>query len=250
MSSIPRFFVSPRDILNAAIITLPSEDAHHASVVLRLRVGETIIVLDNTGTEYEARLTEVGKNRVTAEIVESRPCDTDPQTQITIYHAIPKTAEKIEQVLQHGTEIGATGFALFSSARSVVRLDPAREAKRLERWRGIVKASAQQSGRGILPTVHWHGTQLPLVSTEDAIPFFLHEKAAIPLRAALQQVPLTQNRFALYVGPEGGFTEEEVAKAVQMGAVSISLGPRILRTETAALVALSQILYARESPSS
>ncbi len=243
MSSIPRFFVSPSDILDCRTVTLPPEDSHHAYAVLRLRGGETIIVLDNTGTEHEARLTEVGKHRVTAEIVQSRPCETEPKTKVTIYHAIPKTAEKIEQVLQHGTEIGATGFAIFRSARSVVWLDPAREDRRLTRWRGIVKASAQQSGRGILPEVTWCGANLP---PDTAVPFFLHEKSAIPLRDVLQQVPPEQSRFALYVGPEGGFTEEEITKAVRQGAISISLGPRILRTETAALVALSQILYDRE----
>lgn len=241
MSSVPRFFVA-RAALNVAGVTLPPDDAHHVRNVLRLSAGDRIEVCLGDGIVHGCRLAEVSPGRVLAEIEESAPSPAEPRTRITVAQALPKNEDKAEQVLQHGTEIGAAAFSLFLSARSVARPDEGRLKRRFERWRAVVKSAAQQSGRGALPEVDWG---VPPAADFDAV-FALHERASVPLARALRDVPASASRLLVLVGPEGGFTEREVEDFAARGAVAVSLGPRVLRTETAALVALAQILFARE----
>ncbi len=245
MSSVPRFFVA-RNAVDSTQVILSPEDAHHARSVLRLRAGEAIEVCLSDGLVHYCTLTEVEAGRVAAEINQSGASTAEPRLRITVVQALPKNDDKVEQVLQHGTEIGAAGFFLFLSARSVARPDEARLKKRMERWRGIVKAAAQQSGRASLPEVAWGGSTsgLPVLTGDNA--FVLHEKASVPLRHALENLSASAPDLKLLVGPEGGFTEEEAADAASRGAVVVSLGPRVLRTETAALTALAQILFVRD----
>ena len=251
MSSIPRFFVPPHAI-TGNMVTLPSEAAHHARNVLRLRAGEAVVLHDGLGFAYEATLNEMSGKIVSATIVSRSPVLAEPRTRITVAQALPKTSDKIEQVLQHGTEIGAADFLFFSARRSVARLAEGEKIdKRLVRWRGILQGAAEQSGRGIIPTVEWVGLTPDLAKR---LPTFdhaliLHESAHLPLATALAQIPdeQTQTHLLIIVGPEGGLDEgSEVPLLTDAGGVSVSLGPRILRTETAALVALTQILFARE----
>jgi 16S rRNA (uracil1498-N3)-methyltransferase len=246
VSSIPRFFVSPADIAEG-FVTFPPTDAHHARNVLRMRVGEAVVVLDGTGTAHQATLTEVSPERVVAEVTASAPSVSEPRTRITVAQALPKNTDKLEDVLQHGTEVGAAGFVVFGAQRSVAKLEENKLAKRLERWSAIVKGAAEQSGRGIVPPVSWAGNGVKRVlaekSSQEAV-FVMHEAAALPLPQALSAAAdITAITFL--VGPEGGFTDDEVNTVVAAGGVAVSLGPRVLRTETAALVALAQILYAR-----
>ncbi|MBC7807254.1 MAG: 16S rRNA (uracil(1498)-N(3))-methyltransferase [Akkermansiaceae bacterium] len=248
MSSIPRFFVPPPAI-QGDTITLPPDAAHHAVGVLRMREGEEIIVHDNTGDGYRCRLTRV-QSKVTVATVESRfTVPTEPKTRLTVAQVLPKTGEKIEQVLQHGTEVGASGFVLFQSERSVARMEQKDKIeKRLERWQGIVQGAAEQSGRGRLPTVEWerHAPDITRRIGEWDAAIALHEGATLALRDALQAERIADaTRLLILVGPEGGFTDGEVAGFAGAGATPVSLGARVLRTETAALVALAQILYAR-----
>ena len=242
MSSIPRFFVPP-DAIVAGEVLLPSEASHHARSVLRLRLGEKIRIHNGENRAFLGELIAV-ESIVRATILEEIPLESEPQTRITIAQALPKTGEKVEQVLQHGTEIGAAGFLFFEAERSVTKLEPDRREKRLERWRGIIQSAAEQSGRGIIPTVDWAGrgkTLVGLFAGFDAV-VVLHEAAVLPLYRHLP----TGDTLLLLVGPEGGFSENEVALFTKAGAVSLSLGPRVLRTETAALVALAQVLLLRE----
>lgn len=263
MSSTPRFFVSP-DAVQGQSVVLPPDAAHHARSVLRLQAGEPLVVHDGTGTGYACILDpfpQSGKT-VTATVQNENKVQTEPVLRVTIAQALPKTADKMEQVLQHGTEIGAAGFVFFPAFRSVARWDSRdKTEKRLERWRQIVQAAAEQSGRGVLPDVSYvpnpqavvqrllqssPGTEGEADETPRAA-LVCHEVADLPLRAALADLPDNLGNLTVLIGPEGGFTNEEVALFTDAGAVSISLGPRVLRTETAALVAVSQILFARES---
>ncbi len=196
---------------------------------------------------------------VTATVQSAGAVQTEPVLRVTIAQALPKTADKMEQVLQHGTEIGAARFVFFPAFRSVARWDSRdKTEKRLDRWRQIVQAAAEQSGRGVLPDVSYQPNPQAIVqrllqpsaTTEDATQraaFVCHEAAELPLRAALADLPDNLGNLTALIGPEGGFTNEEVALFTDAGAISISLGPRVLRTETAALVAVSQILFAREA---
>lgn len=250
MSSIPRFFVPPEAIQNDHIV-LPADAAHHALNVLRLRPGELLIVHDGTGKAYRCRLSEgATKSVATAQIEEMARAATEPQTRLAVAQALPKTGEKIEEVLQHGTEVGAAGFVIWNAARSVAKLESGGDKleKRLQRWRGIVKGAAEQSGRGVLPTVAWLGSGSDLtraLADYDAV-LVLHESAATGLRDALcDRVATDAYRLLLIIGPEGGLTDTEVTRFTEGGAIPVSLGPRVLRTETAALVALAQVLYHR-----
>lgn len=247
MSSVPRFFVPPEAILDG-VVTLPPEAAHHARNVLRLRSGEAVTVHDGTGMRYACRLTDVTPALVSAIIDEAVPADTEPALRITVAQALPKTPEKVEQVLQHGTEVGAAGFILFGARRSVAKIESGDKlTKRLERWRSIVRGAAEQSGRAVLPSVDWLPTSAALADTFGDYPsrLILHESASPTLRTILESEPaLSAERLLVMVGPEGGLADEEVERFARAGGTAVSLGPRILRTETAALVALSQILFA------
>ncbi len=249
MSSIPRFFIAPQAI-SGDTATLPPEAAHHARNVLRLRAGEPVVLHDGLGFAYNATLQEMSGKTVLATINDRSPVLAEPATRITVAQALPKTSDKIEQVLQHGTEIGAAGFLFFSARRSVARLAEGEKIdKRLLRWRGILQGAAEQSGRGIIPTVEWVGLTTDLAKRLEAFDhvLILHEAASLPLADVLTDIPSVNKNLLIIVGPEGGLDEQsEVSLLTQGGGVPVSLGLRILRTETAALVALTQILFARE----
>lgn len=248
MTPLPHFFVPPSAITGDAV-TLPPDAAHHAATVLRLQVHDSLVVLDNTGTAYRCRITVAAPKSVVAQVESAFVPNTEPRTRVTVAQVLPKTGEKIEQVLQHGTEVGADGFVVFQSERSVARMETRdRVEKKTERWRGIVQSAAEQSKRGVLPPVSW-ARFVPDVAARikdwDAA-ILCHPAAALSLRDALATPPVaTAARLLLIIGAESGFTDAEVAAFAQNGAVGVTLGARILRTETAALVALSQILYAR-----
>jgi 16S rRNA (uracil1498-N3)-methyltransferase len=247
MSSIPRFFV-PLDAIHDGVVTLPAEAAHHALRVLRLRVGERLTIHDGHQGVYHAVLNDAFAGVVTAQVESFERSNAEPTLRITVAQALPKTPDKIEQVLQHGTEIGAAGFVVWTAQRSVARLDSGDKLeKRLARWRGIVQGAAEQSGRGVLPTVGWSENGKSLAKTfapYDAV-LTLHESAAPgSFRAALESPPTGPANLLFVVGPEGGLTHDEVAAYAAAGALTVSLGPRVLRTETAALVAVAQALYA------
>ena len=246
MSSTPRFFVPPEAIAGDTL-TLPPDDAHHARSVLRLRAGEVVLIHDGRDRVYRGTLTEVTARAVTARVDPPTPAGTEPTTRITVAQALPKTTDKIEQVLQHGTEVGAAGFLVWSAARSVAKLGANDKVdRRLERWRGIVKGAAEQSGRGVLPEVEWATNSRDVAERARGFDATLvaHEAATESLADVLARLPGTTARLLVIVGPEGGLTDEEVARFAGTGASLVSLGPRVLRTETAALVALAQILFA------
>jgi 16S rRNA (uracil1498-N3)-methyltransferase len=246
MSSIPRVFVPPAAIVDG-VVALPTEAAHHLRNVLRIRPGEAVTVHDGSGVAYLCVLMDGWRSReASARVESSGPTASEPRLRITIAQALPKTPDKIEQVLQHGTEIGAAGFVFWTARRSVARiLDGEKVDKRLTRWNGIVLSAAEQSGRGMLPKVAWvsDGSALAQTFTGYNTVLVLHEAAAEPLRRALEGMPSDLARLLFIVGPEGGLTDDEIALFEKSGGKAITLGPRVLRTETAALVALAQVIY-------
>lgn len=242
MGSAPRFFVEDA-VLDAPTLLLPPDAAHHARRVLRLGKGDPVRLHDGRGNAADGRIVALSAAAVEVEVEGWSPTQSEPRLRVTIAQALPKSAEKLEQVLQHGTEIGAAGFIVFGAARSVARLEAGeKRQKRLARWRSIVRSAAEQSGRGVLPPVEWAEDIRVLGEQGAGALLALHESARTPLRAALP-APIP-SRLRLAIGPEGGFTDAEMDTLRQSGAVAVSLGPRILRTETAALAALAQILYA------
>jgi len=239
-----RFFV-PREALEGDEVALPSSVAHQLRNVLRMGPGARIVVLDNSGWEYEVELAEIAPQGARGRIVSRSLSNTEPRTKITLYQAFLK-GQRFEFVLQKGTELGIVEFVPVISARCVVSsLEHA--ARKASRWEKIIREAAEQSRRGRLPELApalffreaclraTRAGQLALIPWEG--------EAHMSLREALdgRQRPFS---VSLFVGPEGGFDEAEIAVARQAGVVPVHLGPRILRAETAGLVAASAILFA------
>ena len=242
-----RFFVSPAQI-HDGLATLAESDVYHLRVVLKATAGEAVSVLDGAGREFPGRLAEIGKTRALIRLAQPFEPDTEPRAKITIAQALPKMAEKMEQVLQHGTEIGAAAFRAFASERSQTHLTGERQAKRLTRWNSIIKTAAEQSHRALLPGLQVAGefTDLLQSAANFDLALLADPTAAISLRAALS-TPTAPTTLLVIIGPESGFTPAEITQAERAGVMRISLGPRILRTETAALALTAQLLFALEA---
>lgn len=236
-----RFFVSPFQLTDS-VVHIVGEDAHQIRVVLRLRPGDEIAVLDGSGKEYLCTLETVRDGEVRASVHGSRCLHMEPKVFITVVQALAK-GEKVDRVIQHGTEIGVSRFLLVDTTRSVLHLDGDREERRLERWRRVAKEAAEQAHRAKIPEVRG------VLSLPEALQLLGEAKSAVLHPESAGQSMLQWLRdtdmprgFAVIVGPEGGFTREEIEVCEHYGAAAVSLMPRVLRTETAALVAVSQIL--------
>jgi 16S rRNA (uracil1498-N3)-methyltransferase len=239
-----RFFVDSSRISDSEVV-LDSRDSHHLASVLKRRKGDEILVCDGSGTEYLVVLEEVSKAESSGRIVDMYRLATEPSTKVTVAQALPRTLDKLEWVLQHGTELGACRFVPFYSARS--REDWQRLISKRDRWQEIVRSAAEQSRRALCPQVEpiiSFADVLALSGSYDQVIFAYESEKTTSLKAALEQK--NASKILILVGPEGGFSDTEAKLAVECSAISVTLGPRILRTETAALCLLSQIYYALE----
>ncbi|MBL8939583.1 MAG: 16S rRNA (uracil(1498)-N(3))-methyltransferase [Archangium sp.] len=211
---------------------------HHLAVVLRVKAGDAIEVFDGHGQAFDAKVVDVKESALTMElgVARARP---EPR-RVTIVQGLPK-ADKLELVLQKGTELGASAFLPAAARRSIVKLE-GKEEKKLERWRRIVEEAARQCGRADVPDV------LPPCSLDElslpgtAVLVLDEAEKALPLSRALETLAADQP-IALVIGPEGGLDRAEVAALVAAGAQAVTLGKNVLRTETAALAALAVIRH-------
>jgi len=250
-----RYFISPQ-ALGSHEASIIGDDAYHLIRVMRVAPGEQVIVCDGVNRECLAEVTALGKDEVKLRIMEERPPRGEPRTAVWIAQSLPK-GDKLETVIQKGTEIGASAFIPFISARTVVHYDKNKEVKRLERWRKIAKEAAEQAHRSRMPTIQetasWQA--LLALAQEAQVAFFCYEKAAeqsfsagLNERLTQASVDASESPFTgpilIVIGPEGGFTEQEAEQAKAAGCIPVSLGQRILRTETAGLVALSSLMFA------
>jgi 16S rRNA (uracil1498-N3)-methyltransferase len=211
-----------------------------------MRPGETCFVLDNSGKLHHAKLAEVSKSKAIAVIEREEEPQVEPRVKITVAQALPKTFEKLEWVLEHGVEAGVSEFIIFSSARS--RPEASRFERKLDRWREIVKTAAEQSERVKLPLVQGICSLsdiLALSAPYDLTLLAYEREKSLTLSAALHESHPAS--ILVLIGPEGGFTDDEIDEARDAGVTLVSLGPRILRTETAALVMTAQIIYALDA---
>lgn len=240
-----RFFVS-KESFQGEQVALVGRQAHQVRNVLRMRPGDHITVLDNQGWEYDVVLTSLSPDEIVAEITQKQQATGEPNVQITLYQSL-LTRDKFEWVLQKCTEIGVVRFVPVVTQRSLVRDADSITASKLERWRSIITEAAEQSRRGRIPELAPAinlGQALAHLGTFDRCLMATAQAQGVELRKCLRRgnnaVPAN---IALFIGPEGGFTDEEVQLCQAGGAVPISLGRRILRTETAAAVTASIILY-------
>ncbi len=238
-----RFFVPPHSIKESRVV-LRGTIVHQIRDVLRMRPGDDIVLLDNSGWAQRAELVTIDRDAVRGRVVEKWKLETEPQTRITLYQGLLK-GQKFEWVLQKGTEIGIIAFVPVMAARCVISTVNDVSAARVERWERIIVEAAEQAGRAALPHLS-NAIMLPHACEQAGraglalIPW--EGERSRGLREALQDVPKSKE-IGLFIGPEGGFTEEEIATAQERGVIPVSLGPRILRAETAGLVAASAILY-------
>lgn len=240
-----RFFVDPGQ-LGGDRVALGGPLAHQISRVLRLRAGERIVLLDGTGREHRVALEEVRAGAVIGAVEAIRPSRPEPRLALTLYQAlVPR--ERFEQVLQKGTEVGVRRIVPVWCARSIVPGGDRIDARRLERWQRIVTEAAEQCERGVVPEVAApvrFGAALAAATQDGPVVVAWEREAERPVRAALRAaLGGGAARLGLFVGPEGGFTENEIEQARRLGALTASLGPRILRTETAGPVLAALALY-------
>ncbi|KIL34599.1 16S rRNA methyltransferase [Cohnella kolymensis] len=245
-----RYFVPPEQ-MGEHSVALEGDDARHAAAVMRSKPGDSFIACDGTGRDVIATIVTVDKDKVTAEITERLQTNAEMAWKVTVAQSLPK-GDKLETVIQKGTEAGAVVFQPFLSHRTVVQYDERKEAKRLERWRKIAKEAAEQSHRSVIPDVRPVGSWKSLLKQmpEFDLVLFCYEeegRSGNGLKDLLTRFRSGCNneapRVLVVIGPEGGFTPEEAEAAAASGARLIGLGKRILRTETAALYALACLAY-------
>jgi 16S rRNA (uracil1498-N3)-methyltransferase len=238
-----RFFVSPQAIRDNRVV-MRGTVVHQIRDVLRMNPGDEFVLLDNSGFAYRAEIVTIDRDVLRGRVVEKWKLETEPTARITLYQGLLK-GQKFDWVLQKGTEIGIAAFVPVLAARCIVGSLDDVSAARMERWERIVVEAAEQAGRAALP--HIGAAMLFANACEYAargglslIPW--EGERSRGLRDALQDVPKSKE-INLFIGPEGGFAEEEIATARDHNIVPVSLGPRILRAETAGLAATSAILY-------
>ncbi len=238
---MPRFFMAGTNIMGGMAI-MTGRDAEHVRV-LRLRPGEDMVICDGQGTDYKCRFVKAEKDMVEAEVIEVVKCPAEPSVKATILCGLPK-GDKTDYIIQKCVETGADEIIFFHSNRCIAKIDTPQ--KKLERWQRIAEEAAKQSGRGIIPQVKWAGEYAEAlnIALKKDLALFMYETGE---REAFNSV-LESNKeigsIAIVTGPEGGFApfEADLARIAELHVVS--MGERILRCETAPVVALTAAMYA------
>lgn len=238
-----RFFVAASNIFGG-IAYLNGEDLDHIKV-LRIRDGETFTVCDGNGTDYSCVLSKMDRDSAEVQILGSEPSKGEPSVECTVYIAYAK-GDKIEHVVQKAVELGASRIVLFPSKRCVSRPEGAALIKKTARYAKIAEEAAKQSGRGKIPEVITMPTYKAAIEAAAGadIPLFCYEdEKELSLKTCIESAAEIKT-VSIVTGPEGGFEPEEAQLAVQMGMKCVTMGPRILRCETAPLCALTAVMYA------
>ncbi|OGC04683.1 hypothetical protein A2276_01745 [candidate division WOR-1 bacterium RIFOXYA12_FULL_43_27] len=243
-----RFFIAPSQI-NNNIAEITGSDARQIQKVLRSKIGDKLIVCDGTEKAYDAEISAINKGTVSLKILRELNEETESTAKITLAQCLPK-GSKMDFIIQKSVELGVFDIIPIISERSIPKISDKSEKKQ-ERWQKIAKEAAEQSGRLIIPQVH------PIQSFDDLlkssnkydlkmIPWELEKENR--LRAKLQMVGTGRDlSLLIIVGPEGGFSQNEIKSAKSAGFIPITLGKRILRTETAPIAILSNIFYELDS---
>lgn len=241
MPRIPRFFISSDQIFSSHIAVI-GEDVRHIVTVLRMKTGDELLLCDGQGTEYLARISGLTRTEVKADIVSQRNRGI-ATPRITLGQGLPKS-DKMDFIVQKTTELGVASVVPLITERTIVKIRD--EAKRIVRWQKIAREAAMQSSRADIPLIGPIRSFHDFLMTHDPGPMTLSllpwEEAATPIKKVLRDATGVKSIIVL-IGPEGGFSKDEAASAQHKGFHLVSLGRTILRTETAALAALSMIGY-------
>lgn len=241
---MPRFFIAGTNIAGGMAI-MRGRDAEHIHV-LRLRPGDDVVLCDTQGSDYRCRIVRSTKEEVEAEVIEVRPCIAEPSVKISVLCGLPKGSDKTDYIIQKSVEAGADEICFFSCDRCVAKLDDGGRDKKLERWNRISEEAAKQSGRGMIPPVRWIGdfTECLNLAHQKELALFMYETGDRESLNAVLGSSAGVKTVAVITGPEGGFAEFEADLAKITGCRICSMGERILRCETAPVVALSAVMYA------
>ena len=238
---MPRFFIAGTNKVGGVAV-ISGADADHIKV-LRMKIGEKLVICDGEGKEYDCRLTKLSDGYAEAEVCAEALSPAEPSVRCIVLAAFPK-GDKAELIVQKCTENGASEIVFFPSKRCIARPDGRNIDKKVQRWQRIAEEAAKQSGRGIIPTVRAvsdYAAALDIAAKQDLKLFLYEAGERTPICTAVANQPEAKS-CALITGPEGGFEPFEVELAQKIGFTICSMGPRILRCETAPLVALTAVM--------
>ncbi|MDO5126847.1 MAG: 16S rRNA (uracil(1498)-N(3))-methyltransferase [Eubacteriales bacterium] len=245
---MPRFYVDSGIGFDKSI-TITGADVNHIKNVLRLKCGDKITIGDGMGKDYLCKICEIGNDCVVADIEDVFANATELPVRITLFQGMPKS-DKMEFIIQKAIELGVTEIVPVMTKRTVVKIDEKKEQKKLERFQAIAMSAAKQSGRGIVPKVKEFMTFKQALSYAknldmNIIPY--EDARGIGYAKEVIGSVAKNKSLGIFIGPEGGFAKEEVDFAMSLGAKCITLGNRILRTETAGMAILSILMFELES---
>jgi len=234
-----RFFVPPNSIVDENFVFANPENVHQIRKVLRMREGENVILLDNSGLEFLSEIVEITKKEVVLKILDKRENQSEAEIEINLFQALPSSIAKFEEILKHATEVGVARFFPVICERSENR-----KLRNLERLEKILQEAAEQSERGKIPELMevekfkniWEKPPAGMKLVADSF-------CVKPLLKELLPSLKGEKVLNIFVGCEGGFSEKEIELAKKHDAVTFSLGKRILRTETAGVAIASAILF-------
>jgi len=242
-----RFFVR-EDQIGEETITIYGADVNHIKNVLRMRVGEELLISASTEKEYHCKISELSKEEVICEITDIDGESKELPSKIYLFQGLPKS-EKMELIIQKAVELGAFAIVPVEMKRCVVKLEEKKKDTRQKRWQAIAESAAKQAKRSIIPEV------MPVMTYKQALAFAKQLDVILLPYEEAENMQMTRDVFSaikkgqsigIFIGPEGGFAPSEVEDAVAAQAKSITLGKRILRTETAGMTVLSILMYLLE----
>lgn len=245
------FFTSPENI-DGSHVRIEGADVNHIKNVLRMKTGESLFISDGTGTDYTCDISSMSDSEIICDITGTEESLSEPSVRFYLFQGLPK-ADKFEHIIQKSVELGVHEIIPVQTARSIVKYDEKKARTKNERWQKIAESASKQSRRGIVPRVR------DICTFDEAVKFVADESNGIDMSIIpyenFKDMNLTRQilgkirpgmSVGIFIGPEGGLEEKEVQKANEAGIESISLGNRILRTETAPLMLLSVLTFALE----
>lgn len=242
------FFVTPEQVRGNSIY-IEGSDVNHIKNVLRMKIGEELQISDGNNKKYLCEIETMTSDEVCVAIKEEQSADTELPSKIYLFQGLPKS-DKMELIVQKAVELGAYEIIPVATKRAVVKLDAKKASKKVERWNSIAESGAKQSGRNVIPKVadmmsFKEAVQYAKALDVILIPYELAEGMQ-ETKAVIESIRPGQS-VGIFIGPEGGFETAEVDYAMEHGVKPITLGKRILRTETAGLTTLSILMYHLES---
>lgn len=241
---MPKFFVDS-ECIQGTIAKIYGSDVKHITKVLRLPLKSILILCDGEGFDYVARLSKIESDALTLDIIEKKPCVAEPELKVTLFQSIPKNP-KMEYIIEKCTELGINSICPIVTERTVVKVDSFDAAdKKLSRWRKIAAESVKQCARGAIPDVYniYSLEEIrEIVSEIDLLIVAYEEEKEVSLKTVLSQNKNVSS-VGIFIGPEGGFASSEIDFLKSLGAKTVTLGNRILRTETAGQTVLAAVMY-------